>query len=326
MAASSWTIATQALAHARKGTATLTSDPDHRRARLETDDGRVLVITLATPGHPLLDDGTDKLVLTDAAAIRAAAAWVDGTTLVPRPTDPPAALDASQLPDVTDLWHRLEEAVADALPTGLDEQDEPIGTGTGDGVYTLAGPHGAMLSIKARLDGETLVEVSWRGQAADGAAVYGHGTPQAATRAAATWTRSLTGRPVVTDAGIRSRREALGLSQPQLAAQLDVRQSTLAQWESGARTPRDPHQVDDVLRDLEDQAHDVVTDHLRTVSQTEPGQPVILTTYADDDTYHHDHPTTPRVPASLHRAATGRAAAQLRHDNHPVVIRWATTH
>jgi transcriptional regulator with XRE-family HTH domain len=41
----------------------------------------------------------------------------------------------------------------------------------------------------------------------------------------------------------RFRREA-GLSQPQLAALVDTRANTIAQWESGRRTPQTEHLVE----------------------------------------------------------------------------------
>lgn len=42
---------------------------------------------------------------------------------------------------------------------------------------------------------------------------------------------------------IRERREALGLSQPELAAALDVKQQVVSRWETGASNPKLHHLV-----------------------------------------------------------------------------------
>lgn len=56
----------------------------------------------------------------------------------------------------------------------------------------------------------------------------------------------------MTPAELRKRREKLGLTQAQLAAYLDVAQSAISQWESGARAVLWPH----ALRVLLDLAED----------------------------------------------------------------------
>lgn len=118
---------------------------------------------------------------------------------------------------------------------------------------------------------------------------------------------------------LRARREALGLSQVDLARLLNVRQNTVSQWEAGVRTPRDPVGVLMALSGLEDEFDDLVDriadlgEHSSAVRNT----PVVeLRTYATDTAYWAaeaaaDHKAT---PAAMHRAATAYAARTLEDE------------
>lgn len=113
---------------------------------------------------------------------------------------------------------------------------------------------------------------------------------------------------------LRARREALGLSQQQLATWLAVAQSTLAQWESGRR--RIPG-IRPELNVIEAILDDLI-DNLTHQGQTSP----ILTTYLTDE---HWWTTDPRakntkLPAALHRVAAARAQTRLHSDGIEIIL------
>lgn len=117
----------------------------------------------------------------------------------------------------------------------------------------------------------------------------------------------------------RARREALGLSQADLARLLGVGQSAVSQWETGSRTPRDPVGVLDVLAGLEDvldELADVVTETGEHSSALRGSPEVVLRTYPDDDAYWAADAGAARrrIPAAVHRAATALAARALAED------------
>ena len=216
------------------------------------------------------------------------------------------------------LFNMIFQAAADATAPGAAADDWPVATGD-DHEWTLAGPWGARLTFTARTD-ETgrLTGVSWSGRGADGASVHNHGGIEAATAAARSWAAGLDELPALTPAGLKARRQALGLSQAEIADLLGVSQAAYAQWEAGTRAPRDPGQVSATLAVIEDQVHDLAQQLTR------------------DARAHADHDST-RVatvailvsssPANgggllpaLHRTATGRAYAQLRRAGyHPII-------
>lgn len=60
------------------------------------------------------------------------------------------------------------------------------------------------------------------------------------------------GWAVEVEGGLRCRREALGLTQVEMAAWLGVAQNVLSGWELGVRRPRDPGRVEARVAELED--------------------------------------------------------------------------
>lgn len=113
---------------------------------------------------------------------------------------------------------------------------------------------------------------------------------------------------------LRARREALGLSQQQLATWLAVAQSTLAQWESGRR--RIPG-IRPELNVIEAILNDLV-DELTQQGQTNP----TLTTYRTDEQWWGADPAArdTGLPATLHRVATARAQAKLHKDGIDIML------
>lgn len=222
------------------------------------------------------------------------------------------ALPASEAQRLFDM---IFQAAADATAPGAAADDWPVATGD-DHEWTLAGPWGARLTFIARTD-ETgqLTRVSWTGRGADGASIHNHGGVVAATAVTRRWAADLDELPALTPAGLRARRQALGLSQAEVADLLGVSQAAYTQWEAGTRAPRNPGQVSSTLAAIEDQVHDLAQQLTR------------------DARAHADHDST-RVatlvsssPANsggllpaLHRTATGRAYAQLRRAGyHPII-------
>lgn len=110
---------------------------------------------------------------------------------------------------------------------------------------------------------------------------------------------------------IRSRREALGMSQDELATHLGITQGTLSRWETGTRTPRDPTSIIAQLNALQDAHHDLA--RALTTAATTQDDPVLLTTHTTTESLWQADPTAraQRLPASLHRAATATAAHTL---------------
>lgn len=220
-------------------------------------------------------------------------------------------MTSDETASVEGLYEAVRRAALDAAPPGA--ACEPAAGG--DGAH-LTGPYGAVLTVTARTARTgALTGAAWRGRGADGAAVHGHGRPPAALAAAARWAAGLDRTPAITPLAIRARRGALGLSQAELAALLGMGQSALAQWETGARSPRDPEGVARALADLEDRAEAIAAAAARQGAG-------VLTTYARDADWWAADPdaAAERIPAAVHRAATARAAARLRRAGREPVI------
>lgn len=111
---------------------------------------------------------------------------------------------------------------------------------------------------------------------------------------------------------LRTRREALGLSQRDLAQILDVAQSAVSQWELGSRSPREPDSILGDLAQLADRFTDILDE---TVGNLEDAQAKLdspslrVTVYGSDETYWaaDARAKTLQVPAVLHRHAVGIA-------------------
>ena len=183
--------------------------------------------------------------------------------------DPMAAVEAASAsrsrpippavpPAVQELYDRAWDAVLAGLPEDLDQADHP-GAADGADRMSVGGPEGARLDITPRLDaGGTLTGAAWRGRRADGSAIAGHGSPEAAVIAAGEWARTLDRVPVITGAELAARRAATGASQADLARAMGIAQGVVSQWETAKRAPRDPSTVLRAVQGLEALADDLL--------------------------------------------------------------------
>lgn len=313
MSMSVHTLATVAVSRVRRGDI-LVEDLTPTSARITVtnkDSERALTVYGTADGFPLLVDGCRQVTLPDAEAVQAAAAWVDGAEL---PAELDEDADASAETEGERLFDTIFRAAADATAPGAADDDWPVESGNGQ-QSILGGPWGATLTFIARTD-ETgrLTGVSWSGRSANGAGIHGFGKIAGAVTAARRWAEGLDALPALTPVGLRARRQALGLSQTELAELLGVSQPAYAQWESGTRAPRDPAQVAATLADIEDGlttrtqkiAHAAQAD-----ADAEGTKTVTLIAYA----------TRSGGPdEALSRTATGLAHRQLRHDGYKPII------
>ena len=108
---------------------------------------------------------------------------------------------------------------------------------------------------------------------------------------------------------LRARREALGLSQQQLAAALHVGQSTLAQWESGKR------RIPGIRPELA--ATEGLLQHFTDTAYLTGKRDGQITTYLTDEEWWAEEPLAHdlHLPATLHRVAAARAAAAIRRED-----------
>lgn len=226
-------------------------------------------------------------------------------------TVPPASEDQR-------MFDAIFQAAVETTAPGAAADDWPVGSGD-DREWILAGPWGAHLTVTARTD-ETgrLTGVAWTGRGADGASTNNHGGIEAAIAAARSWAAGLDELPALTPTGLKARRQALGLSQAELGNILDVSQAAVAQWESGAKAPRNPTQVATALASAENELHNFTQQLVQAAKKhaDHAGTKVVtLTTFSSGD-------LIDRVELSpaLHRTATGRAFDQLwRAGYHPII-------
>lgn len=105
---------------------------------------------------------------------------------------------------------------------------------------------------------------------------------------------------------LRARREALGMTQSDLARALGVSQSSVAHWERGTRTI--PAGIAGELDDLEGTVDDIVDNALTVIEATiAAGAEPALITYATDAELWSQLPELDGLPASSHRTAIARA-------------------
>lgn len=216
------------------------------------------------------------------------------------------------------MFDAIFQAAVETTAPGAAADDWPVGSGD-DREWILAGPWGAHLTVTARTD-ETgrLTGVAWTGRGADGASTNNHGGIEAAIAAARSWAAGLDELPALTPTGLKARRQALGLSQAELGNILDVSQAAVAQWESGAKAPRNPTQVATALASAENEFHNFTQQLVQAAKKhaDHAGTKVVtLTTFSSGD-------LIDRVELSpaLHRTATGRAFDQLwRAGYHPII-------
>lgn len=240
---------------------------------------------------------------------------VDGAEL---PTDADEEVAARTEVEVQHMFDVISQAAVDATAPGAAADGSPIGFGD-DREWVLAGPWGARLTFTARTDKTgRLTGVSWSGRGADGASTHNHGGIEAATAAARSWAAGLDELPALTPAGLKARRQALGLSQAELGDIIDASQAAVAQWETGARAPRDPAQVAAALAAAEDQLHHFtqqLTQTARKHADQAGTKVVILTTFSSGGLI-----DSADLTPALHRTAAGRAFNQLhRAGYHPII-------
>lgn len=118
-----------------------------------------------------------------------------------------------------------------------------------------------------------------------------------------------------TGIGMKSRREALGLSQNWLASTLGVHQVQIARWEAGERTPRTPEEINGLLERLEDEMARLTDELLDQARSQEGTNPVLEVCRTDEQFWAADEKARESaLPAAFQRIAAARAATRLRVD------------
>ena len=203
------------------------------------------------------------------------------------------------------MFDAIFQAAVETTAPGAAADDWPVATGD-DHEWILAGPWGARLTFTARTN-ETgrLTGVAWTGRGA-------------ATAAARSWAAGLDEIPALTPTGLKARRQALGLSQAELGDIIDASQAAVAQWEIGARAPRNPTQVAAALASAENELHNLIQQLVQAAKKhaDHAGTKVVtLTTFSSSDLI-----DSAELTPALHRTATGRAFDQLwRAGYHPII-------
>lgn len=127
----------------------------------------------------------------------------------------------------------------------------------------------------------------------------------------------------LTPAGLRCRREALGLSRADLGNLLNVSEGTIRSWEIGKSEPRDPIGIHMLLGEIEDAALDCVdelTESADDESDSVRALPTALIAYQDIFTYRQSTRWARRLPLPSYRACVGRAYQLLSDQGIPVQI------
>lgn len=116
-----------------------------------------------------------------------------------------------------------------------------------------------------------------------------------------------------------ARREALCLSQEDMAAIYGVKQNTISQWENGTRSPRDPQQVMGILSAFESEFLYLVDRYFNAGRQAiELPDFALFPTQAD---YVQEAPelAAQGIPWKLHRAAVAHAHMKLRAEGYGTI-------
>lgn len=127
----------------------------------------------------------------------------------------------------------------------------------------------------------------------------------------------------LTPAGLRCRREALGLSRADLGNLLNVSEGTIRSWEIGKSEPRDPISIHMLLGEIEDAALDCVnelTESADDESDSVRALPTALIAYQDILSYRQNTRWARRLPLPSYRACVGRAYQLLSDQGIPVQI------
>ena len=319
MSMTAQTLVKTAVGKARHGDGVIVEDLAPNCTRI-TDKpiGHKLIVYTTASGFPMLDSVGWQVTLPEAQATQLVTAWIDGAALPVKAETAEKDGNALPTPEIQGLFDMLFRAAFDATARWAAADNWPVSSGN-DREWTLTGPWEARLTFMARTD-ETgqLTGASWVGRGADGVSICNHGGVEAALEAARSWAAGLDELPVLTPAGLRARRQALGLSQADLAVVVGASQAAVAQWESGGRAPRDPAQVSTALTKVEDQVSDITQQLIQVAkarSDHDYANVSFLITPASNTIDSGD-----LLPA-LHRTATGRAFDQLRRDGyHPIIL------
>lgn len=317
MSMTAHTLATVAVGKAHRSDIVVESLTAASARIVVNDDAgtRELTVYTTVSGFPMLADEHRQVTLPEAEAVRALTAWTAGAEL---PIDADEEVAARTEVEAQRMFDAIFQAAADATAPGAADDDWPVGSGD-DREWILAGPWGASLTFIARTDeAGRLTGMSWSGRGADGASTHNHGGIEAATAVARSWAAGLDETPALTPAGLKARRQALGLSQAELGDIIDASQAAIAQWETGARAPRNPTQVATALADAENRLHHFTQQLTQTAiahADHAGTKVVILTTLSNDDPI-----DSADLTPALHRTATGRAFDQLhRAGYHPII-------
>lgn len=317
MSMTAHTLATVAMGKARRDDIVVEAlTPTSARIVVNDDAGtRELTVYTTVSGYPMLADEHRQVTLPEVEAVRALTAWTAGAEL---PIDADEEVAARTEVEAQRMFDAIFQAAADATAPGAAADDWPVGSGD-DREWILAGPWGASLTFIARTDeAGRLTGMSWSGRGADGASIHNHGGLEAAISVARSWAAGLDELPALTPAGLKARRQALGLSQAELGDVIDASQAAVAQWEAGARAPRNPTQVAAALAAAEDRLRRFTQQLTQTAKKHADHagtRVVILTTVSNDDPI-----DSADLTPALHRTATGRAFDQLhRAGYHPVI-------
>ena len=127
----------------------------------------------------------------------------------------------------------------------------------------------------------------------------------------------------LTPAGIRTRREGLGLSRRELAELLDVAEASIRSWETGKTEPFDPFGAHMILGGLEDEFMNLLDDLTDPADGDKPetGEPLQLRSYLRQDDYETMEPYwSLLLPLSTYRVAVAQAAMILQSSDIPVYI------
>lgn len=116
---------------------------------------------------------------------------------------------------------------------------------------------------------------------------------------------------------LKARREALGLSQKELAKYLDITQTTLSRWEGNVSAPKDPVSVSMIISDLEEELDDMIDEAIdfivgRSAKLNTPFLPVQI--FEHTQTLDDSDNRFKGVAASMHRVAMARAASAVREE------------
>ena len=127
----------------------------------------------------------------------------------------------------------------------------------------------------------------------------------------------------LTPAGIRTRREGLGLSRRELAELLDVAEASIRSWETGKTAPFDPIGAHMVIGGLEEEFLNLIDDLTDPADGDKPetGEPLQLRSYLYQDDYEAMEPYWSKLlPLSTYRMAVAQAALILQSSDIPVCI------